>query len=139
MKPPGIAIDTFKTTLMVAHGREAPTVSEWQQLVAAWRSHPELTSQLVLTLGGGPNVVQRRESLELLNSRPGGSPDTAVLTDSIVVRGMVTALSWFATGRLAAFSLDGLDAALSFLRIEDRAQRSELRQRLVALRRTVEV
>jgi hypothetical protein len=29
MKPHGIAIDTFKTTLLVAHGREAPTDSEW--------------------------------------------------------------------------------------------------------------
>jgi hypothetical protein len=120
------------------HGHDEPTDDEWQQLMAAWRSHPEVTSQLVLTLGGGPNVVQRRESVELLNARPGGSPATAVLTDSIAVRGIVTALGWFATNRLAAFSFEGVEAAFDFLRVADTVQRKELRSRLAALRRIVE-
>ena len=133
----GLAIDAFETTLLVAHGHSAPTEVEWQQLMAAWASHPEMTTQLVFTLGGGPNVVQRRQSLEVLNARPGGSPKTAVMTDSLVVRGMVTALSWFATNRVAAFGPGALDDAFNFLGIFEEVRRDQLAKRLAVLRRLV--
>ena len=137
METQGIAIDTCGTTLIVVHGRSDPTDSEWQQLLEAWRSHPEVTEQLVLTLGGGPNVVQRRQSLEILNARPLGSPPTAVLTDSVVVRGMVTALGWFATNRLRAFALERVEDALTFLHVDEAEKRRQLRERLAMLRRSV--
>jgi hypothetical protein len=103
----------------------------------AWRRHPEVTTQLVFTLGGGPNVFQRRQSLEVLNARPAGSPKTAVLTESLLVRGMVTALSWFATNGVAAFSSGALDEALDFLNVVDTQLRFELVRRLAVLRRAV--
>jgi hypothetical protein len=81
------------------HTSRAPTPEEWAQSMelfartVATGSFSKLRI-LVVTDGGGPDVVMRGE-LQAFFKTHGHSPKTAVITTSVVVRGIVTAVSWF--------------------------------------------
>jgi hypothetical protein len=63
--------------------------------------------------GGAPNSTQRR----LMNDTLGGkSPLSAVVTNSAMARGVVTAMGWF-NPNIKAFSPTELDEALRFLNV----------------------
>lgn len=85
-----MAYKVVEDVLVVVHTRNPPADEEWTPFV---QIHGLSTTErcLVLTLGGGPNSRQRSQLVNELRERP---VPTTVLTDSVVVRGIVTALSW---------------------------------------------
>ncbi len=76
---------------------------------------------LVVTDGGGPDVVMRSE-LQALFKKQGHSPKTAVVTTSVLSRGIVTAVSWF-NPHIKAFAPIHFAAALDHLAIPRTAPR----------------
>lgn len=82
-------------TFIVVYGSHNPTNEEWERYLAAVERHGfESTVQLIVTEGGGPDSPQRK----LLNDKlKGRSVPVAVISRNPIIRGVVTALSWFNT------------------------------------------
>jgi hypothetical protein len=100
------------STMVVVHEREDPTSEEWDAYIAACRQlGRRIKRVLVLTAGGSLNARQRKEVEALFGKVP-----IAVLTDSIVARGAVTALSWFNVP-IAAFPPSQVERALDHLQV----------------------
>src|SRR5262249_16125686 len=79
------------------HSAENPADEEWEAYLAVIkeaidRLGLENVRAIAVTDGGAPSSAQRNRLNQLLGGRsvPGG-----VVTDSALVRGIVTALSWF--------------------------------------------
>jgi hypothetical protein len=89
-----------------------PSREEWD----AWMDSVRVISAanlsvLAVTDGGGPNTVQRNAFVKYLD---GARMRIAVVSDAFVVRGIVTALSWFTDG-IRLFSPDAFESATSHL------------------------
>lgn len=99
-------------TLITVHTAEPPTDPEWDAVLQDFQDRkPERV--LVFTEGGGPATLQRGR----LNDALGGKPlTTAIVSSSPVVRGIVTALSWF-NPDMRVFHPDRARAALEYLGI----------------------
>ncbi len=98
--------------IISVYNEHSPTDEEHRELVAVLKSldHERMRS-LVFTKGGAPSAAQRRE----LNDALGGKQFlTAVVSDARIVKGVVTAMSWF-NSAIKAFSMQELDAALEYL------------------------
>jgi hypothetical protein len=98
------------------HAKEDPSDADWHQYVSATRdvleSHGSV-KVLAYSMGGGPNAVQRTKANELFKDRP---QHVAVMLNSALTRGIVTALSWF-NPKIRAFNLDQLDDACKYLEL----------------------
>lgn len=96
------------------HSTENPSNEEWEGYLAAGRAALAAEGSvrsLAYSLGGGPNSLQRSQTNELFK----GSPQrVAVMLNSALTRGVVTALSWF-NPEIRAFNLEQLDAACEYL------------------------
>jgi hypothetical protein len=77
--------------LLIAHAPRAPTDAEWSEFMDSLEAR-DPTGVVVIPNGVRPAPRQRAQIQERM--RPLGAI-TAVLTDSVVSRGAVTALSWF--------------------------------------------
>lgn len=113
-------------TAVLVHGRENPADDEWGPYIEALRDLVTRVGEitvLVVTDGGGPNSVQRAE----LNERvlAGRTMLGAVVTESRIARGIVTALSWFNSG-IKAYPPVRLREALRYLGLEEEAQAEAL-------------
>lgn len=112
-----LVFSVFKRRLMIlVHAKEAPAEVEWQDYVEqARQKRNDLRAFLVVTEGGGPNAMQRAALDEAvgLEQHPA---KTAVVTVSVVARGIVTAIGWFSRN-IKAFSTNQLEAALTFLEV----------------------
>jgi hypothetical protein len=85
--------------MVFLHTARAPSQEEWAHSMqmlerAASTGSFSRIRVLVVTDGGGPDVVMRSE-LQALFKKQGHSPKTAVVTTSVLSRGIVTAVSWF--------------------------------------------
>ena len=119
------------TTQLVAHGRKNPTEAEWGEFVAASRAAtPAIDGVLVFTAGGTLNAAQRAEVEKLF-----GRVRISVLTDSVVARGVVTALGWFGVP-IRAFPPGDPEAAMNHLRVTG-PRRAELASALNELKAQV--
>jgi hypothetical protein len=118
------------TMLVVVHDATHPSDSDWQIYLDAIRANRDvIVAQLIVTDGGSPNASQRRASLEFARDRP--VPVTAVISGSVLVRGVVSALSWFMKDRIRAFARDEFDEACEFVGASRNAARvSEVVDRL---------
>ncbi len=104
--------------LVVAHSPQTPSDAEWQAYVddaERWVQRGELRGALVLTAGGGPTSGQRR-ALERMQARIGALPRTAVVTDKLLVRGIVIAIGLF-NANIHAFRPTALDEAMTYLEV----------------------
>jgi hypothetical protein len=101
---------------IVTHSAEDPSAAEWsaytRYLHVAQRSDRPLTGILVTTLGGSPNAKQRAAVLEAITPHP---VVTCVCTNSVLARGVLTAMSWLGKHPMHAFRLLEIDRALSIL------------------------
>lgn len=108
---------TFKVInnlFVVVYGPLNPTDEEWYGYMAAVRKAGiDRTVQLIVTEGGGPTSTQRKFLNELLG---GAQVPVAVLTTSVTVRGIITALGWFNRG-IRGFSPSDLRGALAHLNV----------------------
>jgi hypothetical protein len=102
---------------IAVHGTAAPTMQEWTAYFDGIRKNiADCHGLLVFSIGGGPDAVQRRYAADFFN-QPGRRPlPAAILTNSVFVRGVVTAVAWLSPQKLAAFSPSDLKGALHFLR-----------------------
>ena len=101
--------------VVTVHAAREPTEDEWVRYVTAAVEHRGMDEQriLVLSAGGAPNPAQRRR---LITNLEGATAPTAIVTNSWLVRGAGTAVSWF-NPELRVFGPRALDQAMDFLRL----------------------
>jgi DNA-binding LacI/PurR family transcriptional regulator len=122
-------------TLVVVHGKTHPSDKDWELYLDALRRNADvIDSQLVVTDGGSPNSAQRKASLELAAGHA-PAPPTAVVTSSVLARGVVGALSWIMKDRIRAFSRAEFDEACIFIGAS--AKKAALREVATRLRATL--
>ncbi|MCC6555370.1 MAG: hypothetical protein IT372_20610 [Polyangiaceae bacterium] len=101
---------------MVVHSSVTPSDEEWNAFVttitAVARSDNRV-SNLVFTDGGAPTAAQRSKVNALVQNQP---RLTAVIADSALVRGVVTAFNWF-NPAIKVFSPSQSDQAFRHLNL----------------------
>ena len=121
-------------TLVVVHDKTHPSDDDWQIYLDALRANQDaIEAQLIVTDGGSPTAAQRRASLEY--ARGFALPASAVLTSSVLVRGVVSALSWFMKDRIRAFAPGEFEEACAFIGAASESTR--LREAAARLRKTL--
>jgi hypothetical protein len=106
---------------IVVAGTQPPTNEDWDRYLEAVKAEEKKLADfrkmrtLVFSDGGGPNATQRKAVSEFLKGR---TTPVAIVTGSAVMRGIVTALSWFNSGT-KAFSPDQVALALEFLQVSE--------------------
>jgi hypothetical protein len=94
------------------HTDENPSREEWDAWMESVRKVPSTQLRvLAVTDGGGPNTMHRGQFVKYLG---GAKARIAVVTDAFVIRGIVTALSWFTDG-IQIFVPEKLDDAMAHL------------------------
>lgn len=105
-----------KSMFLVMHAKDNPSDQEWNEYVEFAKKNVQyLRTTLIITEGGGPSTVQRGELNDVLE-KAGFKSKIAVVTLSRMVRGIVTAISWF-NPNIKAFSTIQVPAALEYLEI----------------------
>ena len=103
--------------VVLVHTDHNPDPSEWQTFVdEALARLGTFQGFLVVTGGGSLNANQRSDAIHLMKQ---SGASAAVLTTSPVVRGAVTAVSWFKV-KVEAFHPSRLDEALTFANVDER-------------------
>lgn len=109
-----MAISRSNRVYTLVYGEDAPTDEEWVHCVALCRERAGRDSRfLVETRGGGPDAKQRKALAELMRHE---DTRVAVLTDSIIARGILTALAWLGLPQ-RGFALDDVRAAGAYLQL----------------------
>lgn len=101
---------------VLVHSTRAPSDAEWGvylQALDGWLS--EIQGILVVSDGGGPTSAQRR-SLKELSEKTSREAQVAMLSPSMLARGIVLAISLFYP-HIRAFRPGDPDQALTFLRV----------------------
>jgi hypothetical protein len=125
-----MAFKVVDRVLVLAHGFDDPSDDEWFAYVSEIkRQGNELLPQVVLTDGGRPNSVQRKMLTDVLAGR---GMKVAVLSKSTLVRGVVTAISWF-NRDIRPFEVHELHEALGYLGVSS-SQRALVESVLTTLR-----
>jgi hypothetical protein len=125
------AWDYYDGWVFVAHAPGRMVEADFDGYLADMLPRSELKGVVVRAANGAPTPNQRAQCQHWFeqNRRRG-----AVLTDSMLARGGVTALRWFGLN-LRAFALNDLNAALEFVGVHpldlDKA-RARLRQVIMA-------
>jgi len=97
---------------VVAQGQRPATATQWAELCGALaRARQQVRGLLVYSAGGAPDVHQRSELARIHQRSPFR---VAVLSDSAVVRGAITALRWLDVEAKSFPPNDG-DLALDWL------------------------
>jgi hypothetical protein len=125
-----MGIRVIDRLVLVVYGIAGPTDADWiEYLGVVERSGLDRTAHLIVTDGGGPTAAQRRLLYGLLAGR---TRPVAVVSGSLQVRAIVTAMSWF-NRSIRAFPVPGLADAIAYLEIP--ASRVDLIRREVSVLR----
>jgi hypothetical protein len=122
---------------VVMHESSPPSDEEWGALVATVREFAPTRRLRAITFtdGAAPTSKQRAAAADALAGYP---MPIAVVTDSMLARGAVTAFRWLGNPEIRAFGADQLNAALDYLGVEFEQRplvysaQFELREELVA-------
>src|SRR5438552_449599 len=102
-------------SILLYVGTPAPPANdEWTGWVEALRvqAHaPDGARLVVVASDGGPTVVQRRLLIDAVKT---GKLKTAVVSDSLVARGIVTAFRWYGLD-LDVFKVSAIEGAYRFV------------------------
>jgi hypothetical protein len=113
-----LAFDRIGPCFVLAVGSRSPSDTDWDaylDFVKESIGARKAPLTLVSSKGGGPTPAQRQRLNDVTKSlNVEKTLKVAVLTQSPVVRGIATALSWFVQG-YKAFAPSDLGAALDFL------------------------
>ena len=125
MPKPQARITRLSFGLFVAvYGEQSPPDVEWARYLDTMRGILPEDRLLIFSWGGGPNFKQRRELEEVVAQHQG---KVAVVTGSLVARGIVKAISW--TGKqIRAFEFGRRDQALEFLDLDEPQATEALRE-----------
>lgn len=117
---------------LLVHGDVDPAAKDWAHLVEGMHAHRDYRSILVYSGGANLSASQRADVVASFKER---KLTAAVMTESALVRGAATAISWFGV-QLRAFPEDQLVGALQFLDAasEESAIRGHVRHLKGALR-----
>jgi hypothetical protein len=101
--------------LLGVHHRSPPTDEEWARWIALAIEPSPGGVRTIVESGGssGPNAKQRRALAEALQ---GVDIRSAILTDSLVVRGIVTAIAWLNVS-VRAFATEQQREAADYLEL----------------------
>jgi hypothetical protein len=99
--------------VVTVHTEAVPAEEEWADYMAGVDAYLPLEDQrvLVVSAGGGPNGKQRKMMVDALN---GARVPVAIITNSWLMRGSGTAVSWF-NPSLKVFGPDDLYRAIDYL------------------------
>lgn len=111
-----LAFQRVANCILLVHVDKEPADSEWDQYVQ-WFGPNIDTRVLVYSKGGAPTAAQR-DKLKRVVDKHGKRVVTAVMTDSQIARGVMTALKWFLKD-MSAFPTKDLEGALKFLEIPE--------------------
>nr|WP_206607121.1 hypothetical protein [Sandaracinus sp.] len=129
-----MAFKLVENVMLLVHTNRPPSDEEWGEYVEAVDAQGAAPlAQLVHTQGGSPNAKQRGAFTKMLAGR---TVPVAVLNDSALVRGAVTAIAWF-NPSLRAFKSADIDAALQYLGVPE-SRWSTLKNDLEDLRASVQ-
>lgn len=107
-----MAMQRVHRVFLAVHDASAPTDDEWQSWITlCGERRKEPIRVLVESFGGGPSAKQRKELADALS---GLDLRSAILTNSLITRGIVTAISWLNIS-LRAFAIDQHQAAAEYL------------------------
>src|SRR5215831_11606107 len=112
----GVFRDELGVVVLVVQNGADPSNAEWDLYLANIRTCLDLphATGIAFTDGGTPDALQRGRVNELIAGR---RPPSAVVSNSIAIRSVITALRWF-NPHTAAFSGRNVDAALRFVHVE---------------------
>ena len=109
---------------VIVHGHGAPSKDQWQGWLNEYRRQSTaLRGVFIYSFGGGPTSAQRNELLQIIEPLR-HVPPTIMVTASPVVRGIITALSWFIPQprRAKVFGPGDLEAAFGALGLDEPAR-----------------
>jgi hypothetical protein len=109
-----LAFGSYMSCVILVHSEAAPSDKDWGKYIDFIKAQkrPE-TKILVVGKGGPPPSAAQRAKLATVFEKSG--VPTAVLTDSQISRGVVTALNWIFPQKLAAFPTARLEDALIYV------------------------
>jgi len=104
---------------ILVHGKQSPSAGEWVSYCAKLRSavvagNPP-KGMLIVTDGGGPNSVQRKQLSEAMGGIE--QPPAAVCSSSAIARGITAALSWTTKTRLKSFAYSAIDEGYAWAQV----------------------
>lgn len=124
--------------LVVYHGRQTPTMVEWDDYLSICCQIVEAEGQvriLIYTDGGGPDLLQRRRLAGVIERVGSAVARTAIITDVWAVRQIVTMISWF-NPEIRAFVGSDVTCAMDYLELEA-AERTFGLETIPALRKRI--
>lgn len=125
-----MAFGLVEDVKVLCQSRLDPSDASWDAWIDWSALHP-MRKVLVTTRGGAPAPAQRRRLAER-RAQAGAEPEiVALLTDSSVLRGVLTAMSWITGNAVKAFKPDELMQAVAWLGVAEHS--AELRAAIDAL------
>jgi hypothetical protein len=111
-----IAFTGVEGLLVLCHSSASPSDEEWDAWIAR-ESRGDHRGILISTEGGAPNSRQRSRVADKTGNRGSVRPPVALLTDSAIIRSVMTAFAWI-LGKdqpMKAFPRTALDEAVAWL------------------------
>jgi hypothetical protein len=110
-----LSFGSFMSCVILVHSKAAPSDKDWNKYVEFLKlqKKPETKILVVGKAGTPPPSAAQRAKLTSVFGKVG--VPTAVLTDSQIARGAVTALNWIFPQKLSAFPTERLEDALAHL------------------------
>jgi hypothetical protein len=105
----------FDAVMFAAHRRGPLVEADFAKFVEDLFVNPQLMAAVVFAADAAPSARQRGELIHWFDH---GRRRAAIVTDSVIARGGVTALSWFGAP-IRAFATQEVAAALSFVNIAE--------------------
>ncbi len=110
-----IAYSVVENVLLVCAGDDTPTDEEFSQMVQTIKDlHSSVTGILILAGTKRPTSKQRSEMTAVLQSRALG---LALISESRLARGAITAIGWFVQG-VKSYRESEILQALSYLKAD---------------------
>jgi len=111
--------------ILVFHYDLTPAAAEWSSYLDMYTKNIDrLTGVLVITEGGAPNSAQRKQLSETYEKTR--QVPVAIVSDSAIARGAITAFRWLGMVTMTPFSPIRLDDAMEFVKA-DAATRVKLK------------
>lgn len=105
---------------IVVTGHSEPRDTEWAEYIAlcsvGTQKYGKTLRGFTLTLGGSPTAKQRKQLRDAVGTL---STRGAIVTDSALVRGVVTALNWMTQIEMQAFRMNDLKRALAYIELKN--------------------
>jgi len=112
--------------LLFVHAKEMISSGAWPTILRFYRDHVNEISKykaLVISDGGGPNAPQRKELHDAIGKEGTSKTRTVVVSDSQIVRFIVSASSLIVRN-IRTFESNRFQEALGFLELPEPAQRA---------------